>query len=145
MNAKPTPGTPAQYVAEYFTENSSDRLVAFRESLVTARERQMFADRFAKTEALTDQTFPRAWFTVDADQLLAYLDAELADLDEMEADPELEPELARVAELAAQAATIGQALREAVQEAVAVGVPISRVAKAANLTRPTVYKWAGKA
>lgn len=132
----PTPATPAEYVAEYFPENSADRLIAFREALAGNTPNppsQGFVDDFGRRLAESDQSGRTVWITVDAATLLTYLDEELAD--GSEPDPEVEPELAAVAAVAPSV------LRARVLDAVAVGVPITRIAEVAETSRPTIYKW----
>lgn len=135
MNAQPA--TPAEYVAEYFPENSADRLLHFRENLAVAPDPQGLVDGFGKRIAETDQSRRTAWITTDAATLLAYLDEELAD--GSEPDPEVEPELAAVAAVAPSV------LRARVLDAVKVGVPITRIAEVAETSRPTIYKWIAEA
>lgn len=135
MNA--TTATPSQFVAEYFPENSADRLIAFHEALAAAGDRQAFVTEFARRQAQTDGLKLTAWLTTDAADLLAYLDEDLAD--DSEPDPEVEPELAAVAQVAPSV------LRARVLEAVAVGVPITRIAAVAETSRPTIYKWIAEA
>lgn len=52
------------------------------------------------------------------------------------------PALAAVANAAAKSVAADQHLRELVAAAVADGLPITDIAKAAGVTRRTVYAWA---
>lgn len=131
--------TPADYVAEYFPENTADRLIEFYENLQDAGDRGAFADEFARRYAQSDSQKRTAFITVDPNELEDYLCELLKD--DSEPDPDVEPQLAAVARAAQTVEDADNALRAAVVEAHNVGEPISHIANAANVTRPTIYAW----